>query len=145
MILKMTSAKWPTFCHGHNDLAKNYETPLFLRHYNDVIMGAMSSQITSLTIVYSRLFRCRWMKTSKLRVTGLCAGNSPVTSEFPAQRASYAENVSFRWRHHVGTEIGVMITFPSLIVFAGHDDVITRERFPLYRCLEEWEFHKKSQ
>ena len=27
-------------------------------------------------------------KTSKLRVTGLCAGNSPVIGEFPAQRAS---------------------------------------------------------
>ena len=33
----------------------------------------------------NRLFR-RWSKkTSKLRVTGLCAGNSPVTGEFPAQ------------------------------------------------------------
>ena len=27
---------------------------------------------------------------SKLRVTGLCAGNSPVTGEFPAQIASNA-------------------------------------------------------
>ena len=27
-----------------------------------------------------------------LRVTDLCAGNSPVTGEFPAQRASNAEN-----------------------------------------------------
>ena len=33
-------------------------------------------------------------ETSKLRVTGLCEGNSPVTGEFPAQRASDAENVS---------------------------------------------------
>ena len=40
-------------------------------------------------------------KTSKLRVTGLCAGNWPVTGEFLAQRASYAENVSIWWRHHV--------------------------------------------
>ena len=39
--------------------------------------------------------------TSKLRVTGLCEGNSPVTSEFPAQRTSNAENVSIWWRHHV--------------------------------------------
>ena len=37
----------------------------------------------------------------KPRVTGLCAGNSPVTGEFPAQRASNAENVSIWWRHHV--------------------------------------------
>ena len=28
------------------------------------------------------------MKTSKFRVTGLWAGNSPVTGEFPAQKAS---------------------------------------------------------
>ena len=42
------------------------------------------------------LFR-RWSKkTSKLPVTGLCVG----TGEFPAQRASYAENVSIWWRHH---------------------------------------------
>ena len=40
------------------------------------------------------------MKTLKLRVTGLCGGNSPVTGEFPAQMASNAENVSIWWRHH---------------------------------------------
>ena len=48
----------------------------------------------------NRLFRRRSKKTSKLRVTGLCAGKSPVTGEFPAQRASYVENVSIWWRHH---------------------------------------------
>ena len=47
------------------------------------------------------LIRRRSKKTSKLRVTGLCAGNSPGTGEFPAQRASNAENVSIWWRHHV--------------------------------------------
>ena len=49
----------------------------------------------------NRLFRRRSKKTSKLRVTGLCAGNSPVTGEFPAQRASNAEFFSIWWRHHV--------------------------------------------
>ena len=49
----------------------------------------------------NRLFRRKSKKTSKLRVTGLCAGNSPETGEFPAQMASYAENVSIWWRHHV--------------------------------------------
>ena len=48
----------------------------------------------------NHLFGCRSKKTSKLRVTGLCAGNSPGTGEFPAQMASYAENVSIWWRHH---------------------------------------------
>ena len=47
----------------------------------------------------NRLFGCRSKKTSKLRVTGLCAGNSPGTGEFPAQMASNAENVPIRWRH----------------------------------------------
>ena len=49
----------------------------------------------------NRLFRRRSKKTSKLRVTGLYAGNSPGTGEFPAQMASNAENVSLWWRHHV--------------------------------------------
>ena len=48
----------------------------------------------------NRLFRRKSKKTSKLRVTGLCVGNSPGTGEFPAQMASYAENVSIWWRHH---------------------------------------------
>ena len=49
----------------------------------------------------NRLFRRRSKKTSKLRVTGLGAGNSPGTGEFPAQMASNAENVSIWWRHHI--------------------------------------------
>ena len=48
----------------------------------------------------NRLFWHRSKKISKLRVTGLCARNSPVTGEFPAQRTSNAENVSIWWRHH---------------------------------------------
>ena len=32
----------------------------------------------------NRLFRHRSKKTSKLRVTGLCEGNSPLTGEFPS-------------------------------------------------------------
>ena len=47
----------------------------------------------------NRLFRRRSKKISQLRVTGLCAGNSPGTGEFPAQMASNAENVSIWWRH----------------------------------------------
>ena len=53
----------------------------------------------------SRLFRRRSKKTSKLRVTGLCAGNSPGTGELPAQMASNAENVFTWWRHHDAVEV----------------------------------------
>ena len=53
-------------------------------------MTAIAYQIPSHTIVYSTIYSGtdlfgRWSKTSRLRVTGLCEGNSPVTSEFPAQ------------------------------------------------------------
>ena len=58
--------------------------------------------------LFSRLFRRRSKKTSKLRVTGLCEGNSPVTGEFPAQRTSNAENVSIWWRHHQNSHSAVI-------------------------------------
>ena len=51
--------------------------------------------------LFKRLFWRRSKKTSKPRVSGLCAGNSPGTGEFPAQMTSYAENVSIWWRHQV--------------------------------------------
>ena len=48
----------------------------------------------------NRLFRHRSKKKWKLCVPGICAGNSPGTSEFPAQIASTTENVFIWWRHH---------------------------------------------
>ena len=70
-------------------------------HYSDAIMSTTASQITSLTIVYSSVYSdADLRKVSKLRVTGLCEGNSLATGEFPAQRASKAENASIWWRHH---------------------------------------------
>ena len=48
----------------------------------------------------NRLFRSRSKTTSRLRVTGLFAGNSSWTGAFAAQTASNAENVSIWWRHH---------------------------------------------
>ena len=73
--------------------------PLQWRH-----MGTIASQITSSRLCTHCLFRRRSKKTSKLRVTGLCEGNSPVTGDFPAQMASNAENVSIWWRHHAVAE-----------------------------------------
>ena len=78
------------------------EFAAFDNHYYDVIMSAIASQISHqrLYCLHKRLFRRRSKITSKLRVTGLCAGNSPGTGEFPAQKASNEENVSIWWRHH---------------------------------------------
>ena len=92
-------------------------------HYNDVIMSAMASQITSLMIVYSMVYsRRRSKKTSKLHVTGLCAGNSRVTGEFPTQRASNVENVSIWWCHHVILQL----------------ELIQSNRLNLRRVVSDW-------
>ena len=73
-------------------------------HYSDAIMSVTASQITSVSVVYLyRLFRRRSKKTSKLHFTGLCEGNSPVTGEFPSQRASNSEDffhlMTSSWLH----------------------------------------------
>ena len=71
------------------------------KHYCGVIMSAMASQITGVSSVNSIVCSgADRRKHPKLRVTGLCEGNSPVTGEFPSQRASNAENVFIWWRHH---------------------------------------------
>ena len=66
-----------------------------------------------------RLFGSRSKKTSNLRVTVFCAGNSPLTGEFPTQMASNGENVSIWWRHHDPSYhnhfgyILIILNFPS--------------------------------
>ena len=87
------------------------------------------------------LFRRRSKKTSKLRVTGLGEGNSPVTGEFPTERASNAENVSIdddimEPRQQYPSDL------LSGVIYAGqqksrvlwpHDDVIKWKLFLRYR------------
>ena len=67
----------------------------------------------------NRLFGRRSKKASNLRVTGLCAGNSPGTGEFPAQMASNAENVSIWWRHHVNWKI-LGLSWVQDIIFSNN-------------------------
>ena len=70
-------------------------------HYDDVRMGAIASQITNLTIVNSTVNSDADQRNIKdPRHWPLC-GEFTGTGEFPAQRASYAENVFIWWRHHV--------------------------------------------
>ena len=58
-------------------------------------MGAMASQITSLTIVYPIVYSGADQRIyQSFASLAFCGGNSPVTGEFPAQRASSAEKVS---------------------------------------------------
>ena len=66
-----------------------------------------------LDCLLNRLFRRRPKKTPKLRVTGICEGNPPVTDGFPSERASNAENVSIWWHHH-GTRHHVVQIMASI-------------------------------
>ena len=70
--------------------------------YSDVVMSKMGvSNHQPYDCLLNRLFRHRSKKTSKLRVTGLCEGNSPGPENSLHKRASNVENVSIWWRHHV--------------------------------------------
>ena len=62
------------------------------------------------------LFGRRSKKTSKLRVTGFCEGNSLVTG--PSQRASNADNVSIWWHHHVPVRLFLRCCL-KIVHFAG--------------------------
>ena len=66
-----------------------------ISHHTDVIMDAIASQITSLTIVYSTDYSdADQRKHQSSASLAFVWGNSPGTGEFPAQMASNAENVS---------------------------------------------------
>ena len=71
--------------------------PSMMNHYNDVIIGAMASQITSRTIVYSTVYsgtdqRKHQSSASLAFVRGI--NRRPVNSP-------HTENVFIWWRHHV--------------------------------------------
>ena len=71
---------------------KNFSIFWFSEHYCDVIMGEVVSQITSLAIVYSIVYSDADQRKHQ--------SSASLAFEFPAQKASNAENVSIWWRHH---------------------------------------------
>ena len=78
---------------------------LHCNHYSDVIMGAIESQVTNLTIVHSTVYSHADQKKHQ--------SSAPLafvrgTGEFPTQMASNAENVSISWRRHVWHSIQVI-------------------------------------
>ena len=82
------------------------------------------------------LFGRKSKKTSKLRVTGLCVGNSPVIGDFPTQRASNAENVSIWWRHHKTPWTSTYNSFFISHVFCEILAVVTRIFDNADRCMQ---------
>ena len=66
-----------------------------LTHYSDVIMSAMASQITSLTIVYSTVYSGTGQRNHQSSASLAFVGNSRVTGESPAWRVNKAEMFPF--------------------------------------------------
>ena len=97
-----SSTKCRSFGLGFNMLSnrpyKTYHGRTKSMRYNDVIMSATASQITSLTSGYSAVYSGADQR--KHQSSGSLAFVR-VTGEFPTQRASNAENVSISWRYHV--------------------------------------------
>ena len=89
----------------------------------------------------NRLFRRRSKKTTKLRVTGLCEGNSPVIGEFPVQRTSNGENVFILWRHHI-----ILEKITTRYMVNTVDDIkIIRIRYTQQACHDQcWKFYADS-
>ena len=67
------------------------------RHYGDVIMSTMASQITSPRLFAQQLIQAQIKENIKAPRHWPLWG---VTGEFAAQRTSNAENASIWWRHH---------------------------------------------
>ena len=78
-----------------NGRINNCEAGDLIRHCSHYDATVMNHR--RLGSLFSRLFRHRSNKTSNLRVTGLCHGTSPVTGEFPWQRASILRGKCFHW------------------------------------------------
>ena len=69
-------------------------------HYIDVIMTTMASQITSLAVVYITIYSDADQRKHQSSASLAFVWEFTGAGEFPAQRASYVENVSIWWRHH---------------------------------------------
>ena len=76
--------------------------PSGFHHYNDVIMITAASQITSPTIVYSIVYSGADQRKHQSSASLAFVRGSHRAGEFPAQRASNAENGYIWWRHHDG-------------------------------------------
>ena len=82
--------------HVYTYTCSYYVSKKVFRHYGDVMMGAMASQITSLTIVYSTVYSgADQIKHQSSASLTFVSGNPPVTGGFPSQRASNAEMFPF--------------------------------------------------
>ena len=111
---------WEDYSYHHGYLAHKYNShlPLLWRHNGrDCVSNHQPHHC-----LLNRLFRRRSKKISKLRVTGLCAENSPMAGEFPAQMASNADNSSIWWRQRA-------------VLMGTSQEICTRRPVVMFYCV----------
>ena len=74
---------------------RNHRWPVCSPHKGTTIKSVLWHVVYS--IAYSGANQRKHQSSASL---AFCAGNLPVTGEFPTQRASNAGNISIWWRHH---------------------------------------------
>ena len=137
ILLTVIGSYWYIFHILQGCFTGNRAIAWLFQNFSDVIMGVMASQIQHQDYLLNRLIRHRSQNTSKLHVTGLWAGNSPVTGEFPAQMASNAENVSIWWRHHAveykecifsGLYCSLLVNYADTFAISSREGCFTSNR-----------------
>ena len=100
----------------------------FLKHYADIIMTTMASQITSLTVVYSTVYSDTDQRKHQ--------SSASLAFVWGSHRdRCYAENVSIWWRHHDtkgNLYLQVWVSFERSMcdLYFTHEDVT--KHFPRY-------------
>ena len=90
-FLSLVNEDEPLYDIAKNILTKDtHQLALNAQYYNDVIMGGMASQITSIRSVYSTVYSSSDQRKHQSSAS-LAFVRWPVTDEFPAQMASNAE------------------------------------------------------
>ena len=120
-IISLHACLWSYTARHHRDL------------YNNVIMSAMMSQLTSLPVVYSTVY----LGTDQINHQS----SAPLgaVTEFPAERASNAENISIWRRHHDEARYGNVFPLHSSLIAAS----VVHKRWGFFRKMP-WRKWTKS-
>ena len=99
-------------------------------HYSDFIMSEMASQIISVSMVCSTVFRAQFKENIKAPRRWPLWGEFTGDRWIPPQRSSNAENVSIWWRHHDASWWTTDTQWPCLpeerFVFSYHISILLK-------------------
>ena len=94
-------------------------------HYSFALMSAMASKSPASPLFTQPFIQSQIKENIKAPRHWLLCGDSPLTGEFPTQRASNVENVSISWRQNI---IHVGLASISLIILGLLPFVLPRRQ-----------------